>query len=200
MTYKPVICERKHGIPFLALLWFGGNSKARVFFCNLYTLNFLPFLSYSSVYSIFAFPTPSQCCMAWFYFQKEAHFNFVSGISAYPHVSLETSVMVPTSRLLLPLCNVKHHSIPAPWSCMFVSRLRSPLALPTWYSANPVWHLLLSLGRGPRQASSSFISWVLSAASKLWSPVLKASEVPSMVEWGTEPREVYKQRVLWKVN
>lgn len=98
------------------------------------------------------------------------------------------------------LCNIKHHSIPAPWSCVFVSRLRSPLALPTWYSANPVWHLLLSLGRGPRQASSSFISWVLSAASKLWSPVLKASEVPSMVEWGTEPREVYKQRVLWKVN
>lgn len=55
-----------------------------------------------------------------------------------------------------------------------------PLALPTWHSPNPVCHLLLRMGRGPRQASSSFMSWVLQVASKLFSPVLKASEVPSM--------------------
>lgn len=86
--------------------------------------------------------------MACIYFENEAHFNFISRIEVYSHASLETYGMAPGPRLLLSPCNINHHSIPAPWSCLFVSRLSSPLALPAWHSANLVWHLLLRMGWG----------------------------------------------------
>lgn len=49
-------------------------------------------------------------------------------------------------------------------------------------------------GEGTQAGFQFFHELVLFATSNLQSPVLKASEDPSMEERGTEPREVCKQR------
>lgn len=117
---------------------------------------------------ILACPTP-QCHMACIYFENETYFNFVSRIPAYSCPSLETTDrMAPSPRFQVSLHNIHQPSF-NPGSMELPAYIASVFPIGTAHLAltQSGLNLLLRVGRGPRQASSSFMSWVLPATSKL---------------------------------
>lgn len=179
---------------FLSSFYCGLGEIKRPVFCFTISVHWISCLSRAAVlYTCLPHPPmPHGMHLLWkwnifqFCFKNSSIFLPISG----DHRSIGW-LLAPDFRYHC-ITSINHHSILAPWSCLLIVCLCSPLALPAWHSPNLVWHLLLRVGRGPRQAYQFFHELGAACNQQTVKPCSKASEVPSMVEWGTEPREVYK--------
>lgn len=196
VSYLLILMKEKKMV-FLSSFYCGVGEIKRSVFCFIISMHFSCLSRAAVLYTPFLPAPPPHPNATWHAFTlKVKHISILfQEFQPTSGPSLEIYRMVPGPRWQVSLlASIHHHSILAPWSCLLILCLCSPLALPAWHSPNPVWHLLLRMGRGTQAGFQFFHELGAACNQQTVKPHSKASEVPNIVKWGTEPREVYKQR------